>query len=195
MDLHMPEMDGYSTTHHIRNELSAPVNTTPIIAVTAAAIKGEKERCLSEGMNDYISKPYKPHELISKIDALIELSFPDLSEYNYLDLGYLRDITDRNPKLINDFLDAFLEQLPEYQEKIYKGLAEKDWKNVALAAHSLKSSFAMMGSHDLQSIMKQLEILAKESPDDTEIRRLFNNFTVSINSMLEELELYKSKLT
>jgi CheY-like chemotaxis protein len=113
MDLHMPEMDGYSTTHHIRNELTSPLNSIPIIAVTAAAIKGEKERCLSEGMNDYISKPYKPQELVSKIDALIEFSYPDLSDYNYLDLSYLREVTDRDPRLIRDFIDAFLEQLPD----------------------------------------------------------------------------------
>jgi chemotaxis protein histidine kinase CheA len=65
---------------------------------------------------------------------------------------------------------------------------------VALAAHSLKSSFAMMGSHDLQAVMKQVEILAKESHNEVEIRRLFDIFTGSIEAMLEELEKYKSKL-
>jgi CheY-like chemotaxis protein len=60
MDIQMPEMDGYSTTLAIRNELKLD---TPVIAMTAHAMPGEKERCLSYGMNDYISKPIKNAEL------------------------------------------------------------------------------------------------------------------------------------
>ncbi len=191
MDLHMPEMDGYTTTHHIRNEFSSPVSSIPIIAVTAAAIKGEKERCLSEGMNDYISKPYKPNELISKIDFLIEQNFPDLLQFNYIDFGYLREATGSDYNLIYGFIDTFLEQISEYRTNLEKSLSIKDWKSVALAAHSLKSSFAMMGSHDLKFIMKQIEIIAKESPNETEITRLFNIFATLIDEMIKELELYK----
>ena len=67
MDLHMPVLDGYEATKKIREELSSPKNNIPIIALTAAAIKGEKEKCLSIGMNDYLSKPFKAEELYSKI--------------------------------------------------------------------------------------------------------------------------------
>lgn len=194
MDLHMPEMDGYSTTCHIRNEMSSPVNTIPIIAVTAAAIKGEKERCLSEGMDDYISKPYKPDELISKIDFLIDKHYPDLLNYDHLDFGYLREATGNDNNLICDFIDTFLEQIPEYREKLEIGLDQNDWKNVALVSHSLKSSFAMMGNHDLRLVMRQIEILSKESPNEAEIRPLFNIFVDSIDDMISELKSYKTSV-
>lgn len=67
MDLHMPILDGYLATKKIRDELASPKNNVPIIALTAAAIKGEKEKCISNGMNDYISKPFKAEDLIEKI--------------------------------------------------------------------------------------------------------------------------------
>lgn len=67
MDLHMPVLDGYEATKKIREELPNSKKDIPIIALTAAAIKGEKEKCLSIGMNDYLSKPFKAEELYSKI--------------------------------------------------------------------------------------------------------------------------------
>ncbi|MDD2563616.1 MAG: ATP-binding protein [Salinivirgaceae bacterium] len=194
MDLHMPEMDGYTTTTHIRNELNAPNNVIPIIAVTAAAIKGEKERCLSVGMNDYISKPYQPNELISKIDQLIESNYPDLTLYKHIDLNYLRNVTDGDTDLLKDFLHAFFEQLPEYQSQINIGLQEKNWAGIGLAAHSLKSSFAMVGAYELQSTMKELEIISKESPNEGEIIQLIDTFTNSIGDVLYELENYLTNL-
>jgi CheY-like chemotaxis protein len=62
MDVNMPEMDGYTTTKHIRN-LPEPQCNIPIVALTADAMKGDKERCLEAGMNNYISKPFKLEEI------------------------------------------------------------------------------------------------------------------------------------
>lgn len=67
MDLHMPEMDGYEATEYIRNKFEDSRKNIPIIAVTAAAIVGEKEKCFARGMDEYISKPFKTEELLEKI--------------------------------------------------------------------------------------------------------------------------------
>lgn len=67
MDLHMPEIDGYETTSFIRKNFTGQKQRIPIIALTAAVIDGEKEKCLNTGMNDYISKPYNTDVLIEKI--------------------------------------------------------------------------------------------------------------------------------
>ncbi len=66
MDCHMPVMDGYEATRKIRNELG--MKTIPIIAVTANVMHGDKEKCFSAGMNDYVTKPYEKHILIEKLD-------------------------------------------------------------------------------------------------------------------------------
>ncbi|MFA4866638.1 MAG: response regulator [Pedobacter sp.] len=73
MDLQMPEMDGYETTRHIRNMKSGKKDI-PIVAMTAHTIKGEQEKCLSIGMNDFISKPFQAKELYEKVRKLVSAS-------------------------------------------------------------------------------------------------------------------------
>ncbi|WEK20112.1 MAG: response regulator [Candidatus Pedobacter colombiensis] len=77
MDLQMPEMDGYETTIHIR-DLKSYKKDVPIVAMTAHTIKGEMEKCLSIGMNDYISKPFHANELYEKITGLVKQVTPTL---------------------------------------------------------------------------------------------------------------------
>jgi signal transduction histidine kinase/CheY-like chemotaxis protein len=67
MDLHMPVMDGFEATRFIRNNFSGKKQKLPIIALTAAAIASEQEKCLEAGMSDYLPKPFKPNELFEKI--------------------------------------------------------------------------------------------------------------------------------
>src|SRR3984957_19262212 len=62
MDVNMPEMDGYTTTRHIR-QMPEPWRSLPIIALTADAMKGDREKCLEAGMNKYISKPFRLEEI------------------------------------------------------------------------------------------------------------------------------------
>jgi signal transduction histidine kinase/CheY-like chemotaxis protein len=71
MDIGLPGIDGYEVTQHIRNKLSPPQSAIPIIAVTAHALKGEEEKCLSAGMNGYISKPFNKEELFEKIRLVL----------------------------------------------------------------------------------------------------------------------------
>ncbi|MEM6776630.1 MAG: response regulator [Planctomycetota bacterium] len=69
MDLQMPEMDGFETTRRIRTDTSEQIAGTPIIAMTAHAMSGDRMRCLEADMNDYISKPYTPVELFETVEA------------------------------------------------------------------------------------------------------------------------------
>jgi PAS domain S-box-containing protein len=74
MDLQMPEMDGYQATKYIRQEMRQPKSEIPIIAITAHALRGESEKCISIGMNDYISKPFDQLELFEKILNIVQKS-------------------------------------------------------------------------------------------------------------------------
>jgi PAS domain S-box-containing protein len=74
MDLQMPEKDGIETTAFIRTQMQPPLSTIPIIAMTASAYRGEYEKCIEAGMNDYISKPFKPDELYSIIVQVMKKS-------------------------------------------------------------------------------------------------------------------------
>lgn len=72
MDIQLPEMDGYETTHYIRNHLAVPKRNTPIIAMTAHAFASEVEKCLNASMNDYISKPFNENALFTKIMGVLK---------------------------------------------------------------------------------------------------------------------------
>lgn len=72
MDVHMPEMGGIKATQFIRNVFGEPKRNTPIVAMTASTIESDMKKCISAGMNDYISKPFKPHELLCKIKKWVD---------------------------------------------------------------------------------------------------------------------------
>lgn len=192
MDVHMPEKDGYTTTRHIREDLPEPHCNIPIVAVTASAIKGERERCLNEGMTNYISKPYKVSELINTLDTIVETTYPDMRLYNHINLNYLRSVTDNNPKMTAEFINAFMEQFPEYRKNIAVGYQTNDWKQLTIAAHSLKSSLAMIGVYELSKTMRHIEKLAKAEDINSkkEIHELINIFENTIGKVLRDLALY-----
>ena len=77
MDIQMPEMDGYSATREIRGKLKL---TTPIIAMTAHALAGEREKCLSYGMNEYISKPIREEQLHRLISQFTHIKYSPASK-------------------------------------------------------------------------------------------------------------------
>ena len=70
MDVHMPELDGYEATQIIRKEFTPPKSKIPIVAMTASALKGEAEKCIAAGMDDYISKPFDKNLLYEKVARL-----------------------------------------------------------------------------------------------------------------------------
>lgn len=197
MDLHMPEKDGYEATSIIRNS-NTKYQAIPIIAVTAAAIKGEKERCFNEGMNGYISKPYTPQLLLDKINEVIENqqeSINQVKQYTddnltYTSLNYIKSAAGNDQVLINEFIQIFLNQIPEFNDDFQTELQNKSFDKIAKLAHTAKSSVAMMGMDNLSEDVKKLEILAKEGVNLVEIEKLIRKFEKEVFKGKEELENY-----
>lgn len=196
MDLHMPEMDGYEATRFIRNNFDDPKKKVPIIALTAAAIKGEKEKCFAEGMNDYISKPFKPDEFYEKIEFFLNKDKTSEKEYefNHINLSYLEDISEGNIDLIKDLVEIFKSQVPDFVKDMKKHLENNEYSELGAIAHRAKSSVAMMGISELEMEMKNLEILAKGEKEVHKYPELIHKFEIITKEAIEELNIVLKQL-
>lgn len=148
MDLQMPEMDGYQTTIYLRNEMKLK---TPIIAMTAHSIVGEKDKCLSIGMNDYIPKPFNPDVLYEKI-----MHYTKKRRNMKIDLTYLKSIAEGNKEFEKEIIDTSLTSIPMDMEALMSAIRLLDLVGIKEKAHKLKSSFYVIGI-DHENILNQLE--------------------------------------
>ena len=167
MDCHMPELDGYDTTRAIRklekNAAGAPHNY--IIALTANALAGERERCLAVGMDDYITKPFTAAQLEDALDRSRKFSAtaktsppPAVAESQLFD-------TTRLDQLCNDLEDEgicaivqdFLSECPGELAKLERLAAAEKWKELASLAHALRGSTASLGLDRLQKKFQEIE--------------------------------------
>ncbi len=170
MDIQMPQMDGYVATQTIREELKL---NTPIIAMTAHALAGERERCMSRGMNEYISKPIKEEELFKLISNFglkenkkTETKTAEVtSNYEFIDLTYLKSISNEDKDFERTVTQQFLDKVPTHLQELKLAYDNKDFKLLKLRAHDLKSSVAIMGLLPLlEEKLDILELTTKENP-------------------------------
>jgi signal transduction histidine kinase/DNA-binding response OmpR family regulator len=153
MDIQMPLMDGYTTTMKIRNELGMNI---PIIAMTAHAMAGEREKCLSYGMNEYISKPIREKELFNIINGTLktnggraeiknEKSNVPVRNGELLDLDYLKDVSGGNAEFEISMIEQFLQQVPVELEAMKEAFDKTNYPELIHIAHNLKTSVSFMG--------------------------------------------------
>ncbi len=163
MDWHMPEMDGLETTRRIR-EAEADGHRTPIIAVTASAMSGDRERCLDAGMDDYLAKPISIETLSASLQTWI--GDHDRPEDDSPDSAAADTDPQAIDTLIDDLGDAgvvasvlgtFLSELPGWVADIEDGVDEADMDTVRRTAHTIKSTATMFGRHGLAHACANLE--------------------------------------
>lgn len=169
MDISMPGMDGIEATRYIRSELPDPARSTPIIAMTASALAGEKEKCFMAGMNDYISKPFNPLTLYKKIllwsgmeengeEQSPESKLSVHSKGNKLtDLAIIRDHASGDIEYIKEMIQMYIDLMPEYMEELYTVFESKDWPEVGKQAHKMKTTAAYFGINELRELFVRIE--------------------------------------
>jgi PAS domain S-box-containing protein len=180
MDMQMPEMDGYEAAIIIRKEFKM---TVPIVAMTAHAMSGEKEKCLSIGMNDYISKPFKAEELYQKIVALTMKEMVKSSEtpaavksykYVHIDLTELQELSEDNIEFIKEMLDLFISDMPADLKRLQAAIEEKNYSVMEYLSHKLKSSVTLVGLNRMVfDLLSEMERLAKLEKEQNTIKNIF----------------------
>ncbi len=192
MDIQMPQMDGYAATQQIREELKLNI---PIIAMTANALAGEREKCLSRGMNEYISKPIKEEELFKLISnfGLNERNHKEIKieekppVYQYIDLTYMQSVSGGDKSFEKIVSQQFIDNVPNHLQQLITAYQNKDFTTVKLRAHDLKSSVAIMGLLPLlQEKLDTLEMITEENPTAEKTLEDVKNIILQAVSETEE---------
>ncbi|HJW33920.1 MAG TPA: PAS domain S-box protein [Holophagaceae bacterium] len=172
MDCQMPEMDGFEATAALRRLEAASGHRTPIVALTAHAMAGERERCLAAGMDDYATKPLQLEELKRVLREWVDEAkpiaspsavtqpLPPFSAPGVLDettLAQLRDLDDGGDGLIREMYALFLEDVPNRLQSMRKNLAEGDATALGQDAHALKGGSGSLGASRLRHLCADLE--------------------------------------
>lgn len=188
-DCHMPNMDGYELTRQIRKLEKKGHNT--IIAITANALRGEAQRCLGAGMDDYITKPATLAKLAQLLDKWLPLDESANSQIDaqsssgdsvasdesvaLLNLSTLNEIIGEDQDMQRNILTQFLQILIECQEQIQSSYSKAMWSELEFLSHRLKSSAVSCGALRLSDCCEQLEH-AGEKPDKAQLAELYERF-------------------
>ncbi|MDE2394203.1 MAG: PAS domain S-box protein [Burkholderiales bacterium] len=168
-DLHMPRMDGYQLVEAIRGEeaRSGRAHRVPVVALTANAMKGEAERCLAAGMDEYLTKPVSLPRLETELRRLIGNrpaepdagvdAVPPVESDPVLRLEELQRYVGDKPELIASLLHKFETQLPQRVQEIGRARAEGKLGDLAGAVHRLKSAARTVGALALAAVCERIE--------------------------------------
>ena len=187
MDIQMPGLDGYQTTGIIRRDLG--LTALPIIAMTAHAMAGDRERCLASGMNDHVAKPISPPALYSALrhwltapdrplsgggagaairrprsapPVMAQLSTPFPEALPGIDVSAARRHVNGNLALLRRILLEFGNSQSTGAEKLWDAVTGQRWDQVSRIAHTLKGTAATIGALEVSRLAGELERGAAE---------------------------------
>jgi signal transduction histidine kinase/CheY-like chemotaxis protein len=167
MDLQMPEMDGLEAAAAIRQEEKRTGLHVPILAVTAHAMKGDRERCLAGGMDGYISKPIVIKELYAEIERLTSSS-PKIEPQIIpptnppFDEILLRERLDHDDQLLREIIEVFQTSHTALLNEISNAIAASDPCVLEMAAHALKGALATLAAKPALNVVLRLETMGRE---------------------------------
>lgn len=202
-DCHMPQMDGYELTGHIRAAEQSGAANKPVIAITANALQGERERCLQAGMDDCLTKPLE----MQKLAAALSQWLPETGtaaapapepaadaaatsdEASPIDPRALMDVFGDDPETFREILLEFIEPSNDIVDEIEQAFAAQDSNAVGAAAHKLKSSSRSVGAFALADACERLEKAGKGGNWPT-----INDLVPQIRALMEPVQRHIESL-
>jgi signal transduction histidine kinase/DNA-binding response OmpR family regulator/streptogramin lyase len=168
MDVQMPEMDGIESTRRIREREKTNGAHLPVIAMTAYAIKGDRERCLTAGMDDYVSKPIQAKQLFETLENLAGVfvgnevdGTPRRSKRKVFDKDAALARVDGDERLLADMIAVFFDDYPRQIAALREAVSKQDPKSLERAAHSLRGALSNFGGTAAAEIAQDVERIAR----------------------------------
>ncbi len=180
MDCQMPELDGYETTIAIR-KLDIDKKNTVIVAMTANAMKEDRDRCIAVGMDDYLSKPIRKEDLAqkiadweSRISTAINIDEKEITNTSdniseslpLIDWTYIDEIVDGNEEFKHELLQTFFKTTSENLAQLHKAIALTNHAEIEQIAHFIKGSSGNLGMSSIYAIANDLEKLGRNQISD-----------------------------
>jgi CheY-like chemotaxis protein len=159
MDVQMPEMDGFSATAAIRLQEPVTGKHIPIIAITAHAMKGDRERCLAAGMDGYVAKPLRVEEVEKVLDGqhFVEPLVVSSAKPSGWDSSIALNRMGGDESLLKEIIGIFLEESPNLLMQMQEALLEANPTKLEHSAHSLKGELGYLGMAEASGLALQLE--------------------------------------
>ncbi len=173
MDCRMPEMDGYQATAAIRRHEQSTGEYIPIVAMTANVMKGDRQRCIDAGMDDYISKPFSKQDLREAIRKVIESTSQDPQQTDKdasstgLGYGDILDIDgpmkklDGDMELYGELVDVFADIFPGHLSSLQGAIRTGDASLARLSAHTIRGGASNIGAVGIYNITTEMENAAE----------------------------------
>jgi two-component system sensor histidine kinase/response regulator len=194
MDIQMPEMGGFEATRILRQFEKTNGKHQPVVAMTALAMNGDKERCIEAGMDGYLSKPIRPQELDEVLDRHVALkdAWPAQEKYvpaanNSIDVSQLLDRLDGDRVLLAELVDLFRADFPANLTAVRHAIHQQDGNGLRSAAHTLKGALANLSVIEASSLAAELEAIGN-SFDLTRAQATFDRLAQEINNGMRALE-------
>ncbi|MCP4116138.1 MAG: response regulator [Desulfobacteraceae bacterium] len=197
MDVHMPVMDGFEATGQIR-EIEGDDSHMPIVAMTALAMKGDMERCIEVGMDDYIAKPIRKHALYSVLEKYFSTEERSAShseapgvidhEKALLNPEILMEISDADPEIIDALIHEFIKNAPPYMESLEEAVEQNDDAMIFQRAHRLRGLVAHAGGEQAEEYLLEIETHKRSGqtiPDIIDLKPLKENLELLIEALKE----------
>jgi CheY-like chemotaxis protein len=199
MDVQMPNVDGLEATRAIRTVEQAVGGHIPIVAVTAYAMKGDRERCLDAGMDFYVAKPVQPQELIDVIDSLTRSgeSAGDGGESDEVERGIFDPqsalaLVEGDQKLLYEAVDLFIEHSPVLMCDIVDAVMARDAKAIQISAHALKGTVSNFAASAAYEAALRVEMCGRNS-DFSDVGEAVANLDAQILDLTCALAAYRQK--
>jgi PAS domain S-box-containing protein len=201
MDIQMPEMDGMEATREIRRLADASKAAIPIIALTANALKGDSEKYIAAGMNDFLPKPFTEQKLFHIIYNNLkngaqapavtamnnETNTKAASQEKLYDLTMVQTISGGDVSFIKRMVQLFIDTMPPSLNEMQQETRQQNWAQVGKQAHKIKATIDSMGISSLKEDIREIEANGKKGENLDKIPGLVERVVQVVEACMDQL--------